>query len=254
MIDGLKVVSVDGEHNLTKTNDDVIVFSNMYTKTNYLPSRIAAMFPFLERFYVASSRLKFISRKNFVGFKNLRVLDLRYNEIATIPDDAFLDLFSLEVLTISGNVIKTLPMNAFVSLMDLRFFDASDNEIGAFDDEILSQSSKLQEILLENNKIKRINSNFERFNDIGFVDLRDNVCIDALFLRDHPDYPLLFEFQIEVNSNCTSKDQRTPPVTDNNAPVMQWKICSQLELPLHVFCTMDKKLINRISKVTKTSN
>lgn len=151
------------------TNDDVMLFSNMFTKTHYLPIGIAKMFPSLKRFYVASSRLKFVARKNFIRLNKLTTLDLRFNELESIPNDAFLDLFNLEVLTISGNLIKILPTNAFVSLMDLRYFDTSDNEINAFDDEIFSQNSKLEEIVLENNRIMKIKSTFQKFSDIGFI-------------------------------------------------------------------------------------
>lgn len=251
MIDDVKVLSVYGEHNETMTNDDVLVFSNMFTKTRYLPNGIAKLFPNLERFYVASSRLKFISRKNFIGLNKLKNLDLRFNEIETIPDDAFIDLFNLEVLTMSGNLIKKLPTNAFVSMMELRYFDASDNEIKEFDDEIFLQSTKLEEILLENNKIKNINSAFLRFNDIGFIDLRNNACVDSVFLRDHPGYPLISDFQEEINRNC-SKTQTliTLPIgTMIERNVLEWDICPRLMLPMNMLCLVERKFMNEVKKI-----
>lgn len=245
MIDDVKVLSVDGEHNHTMSRNDVIVFSNMFTKSNYLPSGIAKMFPYLERFYVASSRLKFISRKNFVGFKHLKSLDLRFNEIESLPPDAFLDLFELESLTISGNLIKDLPTNAFVSMMELRYFDAGDNEIRHFDDEMFVHNPKLEEILLENNKIRSIKSNFPSFNHIGFIDLRDNVCIDSLFLRDHPDYPLISDFQKDINSNCTSQKRRLklPAGSKSEHKILQWDICPRLMMPMNMLCLIERKFM-----------
>lgn len=250
MIDDVKVLSIDGEHNETMTNDDVMVFSNMFTKTHYLPNGLAKIFPSLKRFYVASSRLKFITRKNFRGFNKLKILDLRFNELESIPVDVFLDLFTLEVLTISGNLIKKLPLNAFVSLMELRFFDASDNEIESFDDETLSHSSKLQEILLENNKIKKINSKFQKFNSIGFIDLRDNECTDSLFLRDHPDYPLIFDFQNEIDTNCTKflQQLQLPIGTKYERKILQWDICPRLMHPMNMLCLIERKFINEVKE------
>lgn len=248
MIDDVRVLSIYGEHNKTMTNDDVIVFSNMFTKTHYLPIGIAKIFPSLKRFYVASSRLKFVARKNFIGLNKLTTLDLRFNELESIPNDAFLDLFNLEVLTISGNLIKMLPTNAFVSLMDLRYFDASDNEIKAFDDEIFSQNSKLEEILLENNKIKKIKSKFQKFSDIGFIDLRDNVCIDSFFLRDHPGYPLISEFQNKIDSNCTkpAPSIHLPAGTKLERKILQWDICPRLMLPSNMLCLVERKFMNEV--------
>lgn len=247
MIDDVRVLSIYGEHNGTMSNDDVMVFSNVFTKTHYLPNGLGKMFPRLQRFYVASSRLKFIARKNFIGLNQLKSLDLRFNELESIPSDAFLDLFNLEVLTISGNLIKKLPLNAFVSLMDLRYFDASDNEIKAFDDEIFSQSLKLEEILLENNKIKKIKSRFYKFRDIGFIDLRYNECIDSFFLRDHPDYPLIFEFQHEIDSNCTkpAPSIQLPAGTNFERNILQWDICPRLMVPMNMLCLIERKFITK---------
>jgi Leucine-rich repeat (LRR) protein len=248
MIDDVKVLSIYGEHNGTMTNDDVMVFSNVFTKTNYLPTGLAKMFPKLERFYVASSRLKYIFRKNFVGFNKLKTLDLRYNEIESLSTDAFLDLFNLEVLTISGNFIKKLPTNAFVSLMDLKYFDASDNEIEEFDDEVFSLSLQLEEILLDNNKINSIKANFRKLKSVGFIDLRDNECIDSFFLRDHPGYPSIYEFQKEINSNCTIDElnDTNPTETRVEHRVLQWDICPRLMHPINMLCLIERKFMGEV--------
>lgn len=250
MIDGVKVLSVYGEHNETMTNSDVLVFSNTFTKSSYMPNGIGKLFQHLERFYFVSSRVKFIRRRNFVGLKNLKSLDLRYNEIKSIPEDAFIDLFSLEVLTISGNLIKKLPTNALVSMMDLRYFDASDNEIEAFDDEIFSQNLALQEILLENNQIKSINANFLKFRDIGFIDLRDNVCINSFYLRNYPDYPPISAFQFDINDNCTISETIVilPPGSRYERSVLQWDICPRLLLPMNMLCLIERKFMHKTRK------
>lgn len=246
--DSVKVRSVYGEHNGTMTNDDVLVFSNAFTKSRYLPNGVGKLFQRLERFYVVSSRVKFIRRRNFVSLKHLKSLDLRYNEIESIPDDAFIDLFSLEILTISGNLIKKLPTNALVSMMDLRYFDASDNEIKDFDGEIFTQNSALQEVLLENNQIKSISANFLKFDDIGFIDLRDNVCINSFYLRNRPDYPSISEFQADINSNCTEPESRLPAGTRFERSILQWDICPRLLLPMNMLCLIERKFMYKTEK------
>lgn len=245
MSDDVKILSIYGEHNETKTNDDVMVFSNIFTRSKFLPNGIAKMFPNLERFNVASSRLNFVFRKNFVGFKKLRTLDLRFNDIEFLPDDVFIDLFDLEVLTISGNLIKKLPSMAFVSMMELRYFDASDNEIVEFDDGIFSLSVKLEEILLKNNQITKIKSNFETFKRIGFIDLRDNECTSAFYLQDQPGFPTIKTFQEEIDKNCTRTDKMIQllPGTRIERSILQWDICPRLMLPTKMFCLFERKFI-----------
>lgn len=248
MSDDVKILSIYGEHNDAMTNDDVMVFSNMFTKSKFLPSGIAKMFPNLERFNVASSRVKFVFRKNFVGFKKLRTLDLRFNEIEVLPDDVFIDLFDLEVLTISGNLIKKLLSMAFVSMMELRYFDASDNEIVEFNDEIILMSLKLEEILLKNNEIKKIKTSFERFDRIGFIDLRGNKCTTAFYLRDQPNYTSITIFQKEIDRNCTKADRmiQLPAGTRIERSILQWDICPRLMLPTNMFCLFERKFTKEI--------
>lgn len=248
MSDDVKLLSIYGEHNGTMTNDDVMVFSNMFAKSKYLPNGIAKMFPNLERFNVASSGVKFIFRKNFVGFKKLRTLDLRFNEIEVLQDDVFVDLFDLEVLTISGNVIKVLPSMAFVSMMELRYFDASDNEITEFDDNIFPIAQKLEEVLLENNKIRTIRSNFGRFNRIGFIDLRDNECISAFYLRDQSESLSIKSFQKEVDRNCTKADTsvQLPASKRIERSSLHWDICPRLMLPTKILCLFERKFMKEV--------
>lgn len=247
MRSGVKVVSVFGEHNSTKSNKDVLVFSNQFTKTTHLPQGIGLVFPRLTRFFVVASKLKFVARRNFVGLTRLQILDLRFNEIESIPNDAFLDLFSLEVLTLSGNQLTSLPANCFVTMLSLRYFDASDNQIESFNDEIFTQNENLHEILLEHNKIARITTNLTRFKDIGFIDLRDNVCIqDKFYLRGFPNLLSLDDFQNSINERC--EDTRNEIVkrsarTDEEMKILQWDICPRM-MPSqmkNVLCLIERK-------------
>lgn len=250
MKSGVKVASVFGQHNVAKTNKDVVVFSNQFTKTSHLPQGIGLVFPRLSRFFVVASKLRFIERRNFVGLTRLKILDLRFNEIEAIPDDAFLDLFSLEVITLSGNLLTTLPTNCFVTMLSLRYFDASDNLIETFNDEIFSQNENLQEILLEHNKISRITANFTQFRDVGFIDLRNNVCTeDNFYLRGFPNLPTLAEFQESINERCEDarneivKRSTTTDEQQQEIRVLQWDVCPRT-MPSHmmnVLCLLERK-------------
>lgn len=226
-----KVSSIFGQHEDGLTNNDVVALRNVFTRSPYLPQAIIQHFPHLQHLYVPSSRVQFVSRKNFAGMSGLVTLDLRFNEIEFFAADTFLDLFSLEILSLGGNFLKKIPSNVFSNMLNLRFLDLSDNELVLFDDEILSTNAEMEEILLNHNRIRAINSNFERFKDIGFIDLRGNLCIDTLYLRDHPEFPLLFEFQEEINYNCTRRNSREVPKLLPGTQIkneLSWEICSHL--------------------------
>jgi hypothetical protein len=237
------ITSVVGEHDSGMAHKDVVVLRNIFSRTRFIPNNIASFFPNLFHLYAPSSRIQSVRRRNFIGMMDLHTLDLRYNEIETLNNDVFLDLFNLEILSLSGNFIKKLPSNAFLNLHSLRYFDVSDNDIALFDDEILS-NLELEEILLDHNQIKNVRANFERFKDIGFIDLRGNNCIDTLYLKDHPDYPLLFELQEEINYNCTKRESRDIKLLPGSdlQNVLSWEICSQLKLPTHgKMCLTERK-------------
>lgn len=238
------VASVFGEHDEHMANRDVVVLRNIFSKTRYLPNGIANFYPNLIHFQVPSSRVEFVNRKNFAGFISLRNLDLRFNEIEILPNDVFIDLFNLESLLLSGNFLKKIHHNAFISNSNLRFIDLGENDLSTLDDEIFSSNYDLVEILMNNNRIKSIKANFVRFRDIGFIDLRGNICYDDFFLKDDPDHPLLFEFQEEINYNCTrriNRDIKLLPGTDNLDYIAAHEKCSEIKFPvMGKMCKKDK--------------
>lgn len=240
-----KISSIFGQHEDGLTNKDVKVLRNVFTRSPYLPQGIIQHFPNLLHLYVPSTRVRFVMRKNFHGMVNLATLDLRFNEIEFLPNDTFLDLFSLEILSLGGNFLKKLPSNAFASLLNLRFFDVSDNDLTVFDDEIFSTNVELEEILLNHNQIRGLKSNFEQFKKIGFIDLRGNVCINTLFLKDHTEFPLLYEFQDEINYNCTRRSPRDVPKLLPGTQiknVLSWEICSHLSPNTDKMCLTERRV------------
>lgn len=62
-------------------------------------------------------------------FPHLRVLDLRSNHIASIPNIGT-GMKDLEILNVSKNLIKVIPHHFLASLISLNTIDASRNELG----------------------------------------------------------------------------------------------------------------------------
>lgn len=197
------------------------------------------MLPNLERFYVVSSRLKHIFRRNFFHLRKLKFLDLRFNELVVIPDDGFIDLFDLELLNLSGNLIKKLPSNFLISNIHLQYFEAGDNEITEFNDEIFHHNLHVAEFLMHNNRLKRIEINLWKFRQLEFVDFRGNECINAMYYKGHPNYSVLRQLQKEIIENCTMTAQLKQ--LNYRSSIEGDELCEKLALPSTKKCRTGEK-------------
>jgi Leucine-rich repeat (LRR) protein len=63
---------------------------------------------------ITEERIEKIDENAFVGFDNLKVLDLNSNKLKTIKSNQFERLINLETLELQQNQIAELDENAFV--------------------------------------------------------------------------------------------------------------------------------------------
>lgn len=147
-------------------------------QVKYLPKHIGKKFPNLLEINGFDCELTVLRNHYFTGLKKLQFLHLMRNKISLIDFNAFDDLISVEMLNLDGNMIRTLDRNFFASMVNLK------------------------EIHLKNNKIEfskpttfRIPKNEKLF----YVDLRENVCIDAFF-RDN-----MAKVETELRAQCNSR-------------------------------------------------
>ncbi|XP_056098232.1 leucine-rich repeat and transmembrane domain-containing protein 2-like [Rhinichthys klamathensis goyatoka] len=61
------------------------------------------------------------------GYPGIRVLDLSYNHIQSLPEGAFASLTLLETLKLRGNELKTLHKDIFRGLIKLKSLDLEEN-------------------------------------------------------------------------------------------------------------------------------
>ncbi|XP_039517518.1 leucine-rich repeat-containing protein 19-like [Pimephales promelas] len=61
------------------------------------------------------------------GYPGIRVLDLSYNHIQSLPEGAFASLMLLETLKLRGNELKTLHKDIFNGLIKLKSLDLEEN-------------------------------------------------------------------------------------------------------------------------------
>ncbi|XP_022794422.1 protein toll-like [Stylophora pistillata] len=185
--------------------------------------------------------LKVVGPKCFLGLKGIQVINLRNNELSDLPSHLFQGLRSLLVLRLDNNNISSLPIQLFKNLTNIKRIDLGGNKLGYVpnelfnnlkscevlnlndnqitvieDDAFPTDSSSLQKINLQNNKITRIPSSLflQRhatdinlsFNQLTFQDLRNLFKeIDPnTFLYHHRDTASSAEFRLKESFNHIS--------------------------------------------------
>lgn len=170
----------------------------------FLPTNLLAIFP--ELIVISFQQCGVILVGNhFKGFFELQYLDLAYNNIRQISNDAFDDLTILESLNLShnriqyfgektfasmkklttmylnNNKIQALHPKTFNSLMNVEAITIYENRISALPESIFENAVNLKRIHLSKNKLERLpahlfknNLKLEKIelnaNNINFVD------------------------------------------------------------------------------------
>ena len=93
-------------------------------------------------------------KENFTGCPyNVATLDLSFNSIETIDDDAFNPISNIQLLNISHNNLKYFQEGTLKYLRNLLYFDASYNSLTYINESLFAGLVNLREIHLQYNKI-----------------------------------------------------------------------------------------------------
>ncbi|MEW8547772.1 MAG: leucine-rich repeat domain-containing protein, partial [Candidatus Thiodiazotropha sp.] len=90
--------------------------------------------------------------------RNLRIIDLRYNNIIYLDSDTFRGMSILLGLSLMVNRLTVLPEDAFVTNFNLQILDLASNNISSVKHHIFPSVSKLERLTLFNNSISVIGS------------------------------------------------------------------------------------------------
>ncbi|XP_028637671.1 toll-like receptor 5 [Grammomys surdaster] len=92
----------------------------------------------------------------FETLKDLKILNLAFNKINKIGDNAFYGLDSLQILNLSYNLLGELYNSNFYGLSRVAYIDLQRNHIGIIQDQTFSLLKKLQTLDLRDNALKTI--------------------------------------------------------------------------------------------------
>lgn len=108
LIEGTNVTKVSGEHFEGKTDLSIecLLINEQHTK--YIPHKYMDLLPSLSTFVIRGSKLKYVTRNDFIGACGLKNLWLDGNEIESIASDTFMDIPHLETLFLHHNRLQAI--------------------------------------------------------------------------------------------------------------------------------------------------
>uniref|UniRef100_A0A4W3KIK6 Slit homolog 3 (Drosophila) n=1 Tax=Callorhinchus milii TaxID=7868 RepID=A0A4W3KIK6_CALMI len=158
-----------------------------------------------ERLDLDKNNITRITKTDFVGLKNLRVLHLEENQITAIERGAFQDLKQLERLRLNKNKLQILPELLFQGTPKLSRLDLSENRIQAIPRKAFRGIVDIKNLQLDNNHIGCIeDGTFRALRDLEILTLNNN-NISLIPLTSFNHMPKLRTLRLHSNSlfcNC----------------------------------------------------
>lgn len=197
------MLTLDGDD----SNIGVAVLKVIDQSTKFLPIQLATKFPNLEKLIVERSKLTSLQIHEFEGLLKLRTIEIRYNNISEIYEEAFDDVTELEHLDLSFNHIRSLPSKIFIRLVHLKTLILSNNQIEKLSADIFPRKNAIEEFRASNNLLEIIETKILRFlRKAKLIELTGNVCIDRKFDKSDNNLEGLLKLSGEIDLNCSADD------------------------------------------------
>ncbi|XP_048031891.1 slit homolog 3 protein isoform X1 [Megalobrama amblycephala] len=128
-----------------------------------------------ERLDLDRNNITRITKVDFTGLKNLRVLHLENNQISVIERGAFQELRQLERIRLNRNRLQVLPELLFQSTPKLGRLDLSENQIQAIPRKAFRGITTVKNLQLDSNHISCIEDGaFRALRDLEILTLNNN--------------------------------------------------------------------------------
>lgn len=123
-----------------------------------------------------SSGLDTINSGTFAACKNLEEINLSSNNMASLQNDAFIELSLLTKLDLSDNVITVLSASVFNPLVELKTLILNKNQMTTLHNLLLARTTKLEFLSIHTNKIKGLSvALVDKVGALTFFDLSANL-------------------------------------------------------------------------------
>ncbi|CAF0975950.1 unnamed protein product [Brachionus calyciflorus] len=123
---------------------------------------------------ISYNNLTKIYSKSFYGMTKMIQLFMNSNQISELESDVFQDIPLLNYLSLNSNLIKNLDGNLFDYSKELVFLNLGFNQIECLNQGIFKNLKKLKRIIINNNKLKSLEPNFDNLESLEQLDLSAN--------------------------------------------------------------------------------
>ncbi|XP_026881111.2 slit homolog 2 protein isoform X3 [Electrophorus electricus] len=153
-----------------------------------------------ERLDLNANNLTKITKADFAGLRQLRVLQLMENKISVIERGAFQDLKELERLRLNRNSLQVFPELLFLATTKLSRLDLSENQIQGIPRKAFRGSTEIKNLQLDYNHISCIEDGaFRALRDLEVLTLNNN-NISRLSVASFNHMPKLRTFRLHSNN------------------------------------------------------
>ncbi|KAK2715467.1 toll-like receptor Tollo [Artemia franciscana] len=128
--------------------------------------------PILDHLVVSKNNLSVFP--NVKELQNLKSLDLGYNKISSLRDDALSNISSLETLSLAHNKLKFVTDDSFRDLKHLKVLDLSSNQIEYIETNSFSHIEDLQALRIDNNKLAEVGDILVRSSKFEWLNISAN--------------------------------------------------------------------------------
>ena len=139
--------------------------------------------------YLQYNHIEVLTNTSLSRIIEITELDLSYNSLTTIDNNAFRNHRNLTILQLHHNQLRDLPQGVFDHLVHLRVLDLSFNKLGILPTELLGNTFQLQNLDLSNNKIKELpGSLLDNITQVKVLNFSSNIFGDFYkwsFRRSH---------------------------------------------------------------------
>ena len=146
-------------NNLLRIDENVLRERNLYN---------------LQKIYLRHCSIQVVIGRCFEGITNQVELDLSYNLIQVIPEEALKDCRYLMTLSLKGNPIRRVSRETFRPLADLQSLDLSQCQIAEVAAASFSSLAALHWLKLDNNLLGRLQPSTDLPGGLRGVSLHNN--------------------------------------------------------------------------------
>ncbi|KAL7677473.1 hypothetical protein ACOME3_003711 [Neoechinorhynchus agilis] len=173
--------------------------------TSFINSRMLEMAPNIQHFGILEANLQNVPKGNsftranmvslnFKGnrisalrsndlyhWQSLRKLDLSYNDIEVIDEEALWNLRELTSLFLSGNRINDLPQNLFKNNVNLKVLLLAENYLESFNPELIENLPHIGYLSIAENHVGELVINKNGKNRVGYMEMFNNSISTATY-------------------------------------------------------------------------